>query len=266
MPKRIGVGFGLNTRLAWVVLFALLLFGSLLFVDWRHIPNKNAGSGFGTLLTAFLAPDLSIENLQRVTSAVWITVSYAVTSLFLAALIGLPLGIIASGVVIGRSKPLLPLAIATRAWLGLTRSVHELIWALIFVAVIGLSPVAGIAAIALPYSGIIGRIFAERLQDVPDPQIVSVGTAGANGVQSLLLARIPSVLPDIISYLFYRLECAIRTASVLSFVGLGGIGFQVHIAMSDLKFDTVATLFYSLLLLILIVDLMSRTVRSRILS
>ena len=183
-----------------------------------------------------------------------------------AIFLGLSLGLIASGTLFPRGKLGLLILIATRAFLGATRSIHELVWALLLVVAIGLSPTAGILAIALPYSGTIGRIFAEQLQDVPDNQLKAMRSSGANNGQALLLARIPSVLPDTVSYLFYRFECAIRTASVLSFVGLGGIGFQIHIALSDLKFESVATLLYTLIALILFVELTSNSVRKRLLS
>jgi phosphonate transport system permease protein len=79
-------------------------------------------------------------------------------------------------------------------------------------------------------------------------------------------ARIPSVLPDITSYLFYRFECAVRTAAVLSFVGLGGIGFQIHIALSDLKFETVATLLYTLVILVVAIDVFGGFIRKRMIA
>lgn len=256
----------LENRRVWILFFVALLMWSASPVDWVNLTNEGAGSAIRSIVGSFLAPDLSPKTMGEVIQAMWITLAYAVTALSLAIFFGLPLGLIASGVLSTDQRFVLALAVFVRAYLGIIRSIHELIWALLFVSAFGLSPAAGIIAIALPYSGIIGRIFAERLQDVPEGHITACQVSGASGLKLIALARIPTVLPDTISYLFYRFECAIRTASVLSFIGLGGIGFQVHIAMSDLKFETVATLFYSLLALILIVGLIGRSVRKRLLT
>lgn len=247
-----------------MVFFAVLTVWSATNVEWSNLFNSSAGSSLGSIVLALVSPDMSINNLGTVVDAAWTTVAYAVTSLSLAIAFGIPLGAIASGTISHPGRVGVLVAVATRAILGLSRSIHELIWALLFVAALGLSPAAGILAIALPYAGIIGRIVAEKLQDVPQQQVQSIESTGATGLQQFFIARLPSILPETISYLFYRFECAIRTASVLSFVGLGGIGFQVHLALNDLKFDRVGTLLYSLLILILLVDLLSRSVRKRL--
>jgi len=247
-----------------MIFFAILTAWSAMNVDWSNPVNTGAGSSLGSIALALITPDLSVSNLETVVGAAWTTVAYAATSISLAIVFGIPLGVIASGTVSHPSRMGVLVAVGTRAILGFSRSIHELIWALLFVAALGLSPAAGILAIALPYSGIIGRIVAEKLQDVPERQIQAIESTGATGLQRFFIARLPSILPETISYLFYRFECAIRTASVLSFVGLGGIGFQVHLALNDLKFDKVATLLYSLLILILVVDLLSRSVRKRL--
>lgn len=255
-----------NGRTVWLLVFMVLTTWSAFSIDWSDLTNDGGATALRSILKAFLTPDLSAELLKKVLQASWTTISYAATSMSVAIFLGLSLGLIASGTLFPHGKLGLLILISTRAFLGATRSIHELVWALLLVVAIGLSPTAGILAIALPYSGTIGRIFAEQLQDVPDNQLKAMRSSGANNGQALLLARIPSVLPDTVSYLFYRFECAIRTASVLSFVGLGGIGFQIHIALSDLKFESVATLLYTLIALILFVELTSNSVRKRLLS
>ena len=256
-----------NGRTVWLLVFMALTTWSAFSIDWSDLTNDGGATALRSILRAFLTPDVSAELLKKVLQASWTTISSAATSMSVAIFLGLSLGLIASGTLfLPRGKLGLLILIATRAFLGATRSIHELVWALLLVVAIGLSPTAGILAIALPYSGTIGRIFAEQLQDVPDNQLKAMRSSGANNGQALLLARIPSVLPGTVSYLFYRFECAIRTASVLSFVGLGGIGFQIHIALSDLKFESVATLLYTLIALILFVELTSNSVRKRLLS
>lgn len=151
-----------------------------------------------------------------------------------------------------------------RGVLGFLRAIHELIWALIFVTAFGLSPLAGALAIGIPYGGIIGRILAERLQDVPDAPLQALRSSGASEMQVLIYGRAPAALADMVSYFFYRFECAVRSAAVLSFVGLGGIGFRISIALDDLRFGQVWTLLFALVLIIIAIDTWSAQVRRRL--
>ena len=253
-------------RLRWPIFAVLAVVASLLNVDWSNVSQSGAGSSLQMFATALVTPDLSPTHLESVLGAVWITLAYATTALTLAIVVGIPLGIVASGTVLPSGPFGSAVAIIVRAYIGFIRTIHELIWALLFVVAFGLSPAVGILAIAVPYSGIIARIFAERLQDVPEGQVVAAQTSGATKYQQVAFVRIPSVLPDMVSYLFYRFECAVRTAAVLSFIGLGGIGFRIDIAMKDLDFSAVATLLYTLVALVLVVDLISGSVRKKLLS
>ena len=183
-------------------------------------------------------PDLTPEFLTLAARASWHTMAYAVAGITLAVMIGLPLGVIASGTVVDdssrRRRPLVAAA-------GL-RSVHELVWAVLLVSAIGLSPLAGIFALALPYSGILGRIYAELLQDVPQPPLRALRSAGASPLRVLIYGQLQMALPDMFSYTFYRFECGIRAAAILSFVGIQGLGYQIQLSMHDLLFSQVWTL------------------------
>ena len=134
--------------------------------------------------------------------------------------------------------------------LGGLRAIHELVWALLFVAAIGLSPFAAVLALALPYAGILGRILAEMLQDVPPGPLASLRTTGAGEGKVLLYGRLPMAFPNMVSYALYRFECGIRSAAIMSFVGLGGLGYQIQISLDDLRFAEVWTFVYCLVLLV----------------
>jgi phosphonate transport system permease protein len=250
----------------WALLSVIAVAASISTVDWTSATHAGAGASMRMFVNALITPDISSTTLITAGNAAWITVAYAAAAMSIAIAVGIPLGLIASGTLLSSGISNTTLMISVRAYLGFIRSIHELIWALLLVASFGLSPVVGVLAIAVPYSGIIGRVFAERLQDVPMHQLAAFESTGASSLQMVIGARIPSTLPDITSYLFYRFECAIRTAAVLSFVGLGGIGFQIHIALSDLKFETVATLMYTLVILIVVIDVFSGFVRKRMIA
>jgi phosphonate transport system permease protein len=190
---------------------------------------------------------------------------YAVAGMSIALVIGIPLGIVASGTLIRNRLARYPIVTVTRGFLAASRAVHEIVWAVLFVLALGLSPVAGVFAIGIPYGGILGRIIAERITDAPERPLEALYGSGASPFQILIYGRLPFAAPDLISYLFYRLECAIRAAAVLSFVGLGGLGFRITIALDDLRYDEAWTSIYALVILVAAIDVWSAQVRRRLL-
>ena len=168
--------------------------------------------------------------------ASWHTLAYAVAGMSVAVALGLPLGVLASGFwrrgQVEAARDAGPSWRRVRFLLAAMRSVHELVWALLFVAAVGLSPMAAILALAIPYAGILGRIYAEQIQDVPPEPVAALRSTGASPVRVLLYGYIPMALPDLLSYTFYRLECGIRAAAIMSFVGIDGIGFQLELSMA----------------------------------
>jgi phosphonate transport system permease protein len=198
--------------------------------------------------------------------AAWQTVAYAVAGISLAVLIGLPLSVIASGCAVESSRTGVALAVGARFFLASLRSTHELVWAVLFVAAFGLSSLTAILAIALPYGGILGRIYAELLAEVPGEPLRALRAAGASPFRVFLYGRFPMALPDMLSYGFYRFECAIRAAAIMSFVGIRGLGYEIQLSLHDLLFGQVWTLLLLLVALVVLVDLWSSRVRRSLLS
>ncbi len=238
---------------------------SLLGVDWSEGVFKPRGlSAVVDTLGALFRPDLSPDLLAKAAGAAWQTVAYAVAGMTVALCIGIPLGVIASGA-LAKSRRGAAAQIGTaRGALAFFRAIHELVWALLFVAAIGLSPMAAVLALGIPYGGILGRIYSELLQDVPQAPLEALRRSGASEWRVFLFGRLPMALPDMLSYTFYRFECGIRSAAVLGWVGLGGLGFQVQIALEDLAYARVWTFLWVLVGLVVLVDLWSSQVRRRI--
>lgn len=195
------------------------------------------------------------------------TVVFASAAMTIAVPLGLVLGIVASGQIVENNSPSrYYIIITTRLLLGGMRSIHELVWAVLFVAAIGLSPLAAIISLAIPYAGILGRIYSELIQDVPNEPIETLRSAGASPVKLLMYGYIPLALPDLLSYTFYRFECAIRASAILSFIGIQGIGYEIQLSLHDLLFDQVWTLLIFLVVLIVLVDLWSTNLRRRLMD
>ncbi|MDF2856682.1 MAG: phosphonate transporter permease [Neobacillus sp.] len=247
--------------LSCVLLFVFIW--SLFSVQWTADDLFHAG-GIPTMLQIFeglLHPDLAPDTIIIGFESAWITFAYAVAGMSLAIIYAFIVGILASGTLTSSRFSRIISKIFFRGILGFTRSIHELIWAWLFVAAIGLSPFAAIFALAIPYGGILGRIFADMLTDIPEQPIKALKMTGASRLQTLVYGYLPLVWADFISYTMYRFECAIRSSAIMSFVGLGGLGFQIQLSLADLKYESVWTYVFFLIGLVLFVDLWSSLVR-----
>ena len=252
-------------------LLSLLLVGALLWsltaIDWRGpIVHSGGGATLWDFFQALFPPELSPDFLRLGLLASFQTVAYAVAGISLAVVIGLPLGVVASGGLSRPSKAGGAVVVGVRLLLAATRSIHELVWAVLFVTAFGLSSLSAILAIALPYGGILGRIYAERFNDVPQEPLQALQAAGASPFRVFLYGRLPMALPDLLSYSSYRFECAIRAAAIMSFVGIRGLGHEIQLSLHDIQFSQVWTLLLFLVALVLLVDLWSSRVRQSLLQ
>jgi phosphonate transport system permease protein len=220
----------------------------------------------GSIVKALARVELSPEFLRITAYAAWTTLRFAVAGVTLALAIGLPLGVVASGVLTRSGGRKTASIVVARFVLALLRSIHELVWAWLFVVAIGLSPMAVILALALPYAGILGRVFADALIDVPEEPLRALRSAGASEIKLLVYGRLTIALPDMLGYGFYRFECAIRSAAIFSFVGVQGLGYQIQLSLDDLLWNEVWTLLIALAALVLLVDAWSSQVRRRLVS
>lgn len=154
----------------------------------------------------------------------------------------------------------------SRSVLNLLRAVPELVWALVFVVAVGLGPFPGVLALAAHSTGILGKLYSELFESV-DQQLVEAGrSTGASDLAVLLFVQLPSTLPVLLSYTLFRWECNMRAATLLGFVGAGGIGSQLIISMKLFQYNEVLTLVAAILLLVVLVDLVGQFIRTRILD
>jgi phosphonate transport system permease protein len=251
-------------------LLSLLLLGAIVWslasINWRGpIGHAGGGAALFDFVQALFPPELSAEFLLVGLLATWQTVTFAVASITLAVLIGFPLGVMASGTLAGSPRGKAAMVLV-RLLLASLRSVHELVWAVLFVAAFGFSSLTAILAIALPYAGILGRVYAERLNDAPERPLIALRTGGASPVGVLLYGRLPMAFPDLLSYSFYRFECTIRAAAIMSFIGIRGLGFEIQLSLQDLMFGQVWTLMLFLVGLVVLVDLWSSKIRRSLAS
>ncbi len=252
--------FNNRRKILTILLIAVFLFSLFSVNEGKGFFHTGGYKTLKSMLFSLMKPDLSPEIIILALKSCWETFTYALISIFIALLMALPLAVLASGIFL-KSKVIILIA---RGIIGFFRAIHELIWAWLFVAALGLNPIGAIFALAIPYSGYLGKIFADILIETPKQPITALKLSGAGKFQTLTYGYLPIDFPNMFSYVMYRLECAIRSSSVLSFIGLGGIGFQIQISLQDLKYDQVWTFMFFLIIMILIIDKWSYEIRRRI--
>ena len=154
----------------------------------------------------------------------------------------------------------------SRLLIVLMRSVHELMWAVLFLAAIGLNNLAAVIAIAIPYGGTLAKMFSELVDEAPRDSAHSLRGLGASGFQTYCFALLPRALPDLIAYAFYRFECVLRSSAVLGFFGFPTLGLYIRQSFSATNYGEVWTFLYALLALVILADTWSGAVRKRVLA
>jgi phosphonate transport system permease protein len=154
--------------------------------------------------------------------------------------------------------------LSAKSLLNLLRTIPEMVWALIFVFLVGLGPFPGVLALGVHTGGVLGKLFGEVLEDVDPQPIEALQATGANRLQILFYGIVPQVLPQFVSYTLYRWEVNIRVAAVLGLVGAGGLGQRIHIAISLFLENQLLTLIIAIYILVTIVDYLSAYLRRQV--
>lgn len=154
----------------------------------------------------------------------------------------------------------------SRSVLALFRGIPELMWALLFVVAVGLGPFPGVLALTAHSVGILGKLYAEIFEAVDQRLVEMARVTGASELQVLAFVRFPVTLPVFLSYTLFRWECNMRSATVLGFVGAGGIGTQLMISMKLFMYQEVATLVLAIFALVIAVELVGQYLRTHILD
>ncbi|UVW30251.1 ABC transporter permease [Massilia sp. H6] len=225
----------------------------------------------GMFLRDFLRPALGAEFLAMVLRETWQTVAIATAGLSLALLGAIPATLAVterlsvSRLGTGRMRLGAKLLRQLLRWvLVLLRSVPELVWALLFVRIVGLGPTAGVLAIALTYCGMLAKVYAEILESSDAQATEALLANGAGRLPALLYGALPESSAELVSYTVYRWECAIRGSAVMGFVGAGGLGQRMDESTKMMAGGEVATMLIMFVLLVALADLVSKLLRRRL--
>ncbi|MDO4593517.1 MAG: ABC transporter permease subunit [Comamonadaceae bacterium] len=224
----------------------------LLGMDWLALFTGEAVSAMGEFVSGFFPPDTSRAWLWAVLVGVGETLAISVVGTLLAAVAAL----------------LLALPRFRAPWnvvLNLLRSVPELVWATLTALAVGLGPFAGVLALALHTTGVLGRLYAEALENAPAKPADALRMAGSPRVLAFLYGTLPGAAPQLLAYTLYRWEMNIRMAAILGFVGAGGLGQLLYFKLSLFHYAEASTVIMAMLLLSMAVDQASAWLRRRML-
>jgi phosphonate transport system permease protein len=157
-----------------------------------------------------------------------------------------------------------PVVFAVRRILEIARTVPDLVWALIFLFAFGLGPLAGVLAIAIHTLGAQGKLFAEANENVDQHPIDGVRASGGSWIDEIAIGVVPQVLPNYVSYALWRFEINVRSATIIGFVGAGGIGMELYDSLSLNYYDDAGAILLIVLATVTLIDLVSEWARSRI--
>jgi phosphonate transport system permease protein len=256
-------------RVFWLCAAAVVLGPMLVateFKPWVLFERSNL-KVTGQFLASFLPPAYGTEFLGMVLREAWRTVAIATAGLTLAFVVAVPLTLASTRVLSvsalsGRmaAAPAL-LRQTVRLLLIVLRSVPELVWALVFVRVVGLGPTAGVLAIALTYGGMLGKVYGEILESGETHATETLLRNGSSRLQAFFYGLLPQNAAELTSYTVYRWECAIRSSVVLGFVGAGGLGQQLDNSMKMFNGGEVFTMLAVFVALVALADRVSAGLR-----
>ncbi len=253
--------FDARCRACWfTAAVGVLVVASFVSLDlqWAQFLSLAALRSMGRFVAEFFPPDLSPAFVREVVRGTWETLAMSALGTLLAAAAGLLLALPASRAHAGDAAPA---RWPTRLLLNALRAVPELVWASLLLIAAGLGPFAGTLALAVHTTGVLGRLFAEALENAPSGPAAALRTQGVSSVRVFLYATLPQVLPQLLSYSLYRWENNIRAAAVLGVVGAGGLGQLLSFHMGLFHMGKTATVLAAMLVLVAIVDAMSFAAR-----
>jgi len=252
------------TRLATpamiVAAFAVFVFG---LVDLDFSPAKLfAGlSQLGWITVMMIPPDPG-SSLPAYLSALGETLSIALLGTTIAALVALPFSLLAARNVIPSGWLRFPV----RRFFDSIRGVDTLIWALVWINVVGLGPFAGVLAIALSDFGAFGKLFSEAIEAADRKQVEGIRASGGNALHEIRFGLMPQVLPVIAGQVLYFIESNTRSATIIGIVGAGGIGLQLAEQIRVLEWQKVSFLILMILVAVAAIDWISGKLRFAIIG
>ncbi|MGH8711221.1 MAG: PhnE/PtxC family ABC transporter permease [Burkholderiales bacterium] len=257
-------------RIALTIIVLLLLWPGLHLAEFNpavlfETNNRRIMSQF---VSSFFPLNLSPDFLKLLWKSTLETLALATAGTALAMFIAFP-----AALIVARSLSISRIGPGPGRWMGqfvripmrgiliALRSIPEIVWALLFVRAVGLGPAAGVLAIAITYSGMLGKVYSEILESGDTRPARALLEAGSGRLTAFFYGILPGTLHELVSYSVYRWECAVRASVIMGFVGAGGLGQLMELSMRMLSGGEVSTILLTFLLLVLLADAISAILR-----
>jgi len=215
-------------------------------------------------LVFFTVPRVGFESvtfaMPTILFAIIETVQMAIIGTSLAIVISIPFALLAARNI----SPHPWVYQVSRMLLNWNRAIPDIIFALIFVAAVGLGPFGGVLALAIGSIGFMGKVYAEAIEAIDPQQVKAIQATGANRVQTIFYAVFPQAMPMVTSYSLLLFESNVRSATILGLVGAGGVGFTITKYMSLFQYDKLLGALIFIVLMVTIVDRVSAWLRGKL--
>ena len=245
----------------WLLLIAIIaaVVGSFVYLsmDLFSLSSPESLTQMGRYALRFMSPDLSAGHLQAIGKGALETLAMSALGTLLSVIGGLLLALPAAG------RLGWPMRSLSRLLLNALRAIPELVWAVLMVLAAGLGPNAGTLALALHTTGVLGRLFAEALENTASEPAAAIRLQGGSAWQAFCYGTLPNLWPQLLAYTLYRWENNIRMASILGFVGAGGLGQMLYVSLSLFQEAQASTVILAMLVLVFAVDALSGWSRQR---
>jgi phosphonate transport system permease protein len=249
----------LSTPLVAALAFAIFIFG-LVDLDFSPLRFINGLHQLGWIALLMLPPDPG-SSLPLYLKALGETLSIALLGTTLAALMALPVSLFAARNIVPNL-----IRFPVRRFLDSIRGVDTLIWALVWINVVGLGPFAGVLAIAVSDFGAFGKLFSEAIEGADQKQVEGIRASGGSTLHEIRFGLMPQVLPVIAGQVLYFIESNTRSATIIGIVGAGGIGLQLAEQIRVLEWQKVSFLILMILIAVAIIDYISGKLRFAIIG
>ncbi len=249
-----------NPRLRWAIYGGSLVYLALAFasvdVNWTRVyEGMDRGLRF---VEGFLVPDF-LSRWGDIAQGMEESLTMTVTATVVGILVSVPIGIGAA-----RNIAPLPIYLACRGIIALSRSFQEIIIAILFVAMFGFGPFAGFLTLSFATIGFLAKLLAEDIEDIDEAQAEAIRSTGAGWWQVVNYGIQPQVMPRLIGLSLYRLDINFRESSVIGIVGAGGIGATLNTAMDRYEYDSAAAILILIIVIVMLAEYGSSIIRQRV--
>lgn len=249
---------------AYLVIIAILLIVTFSFFNIDFSGITISQEFIQPIIDGMLNPEWAFVNTggsEDLISLLIVTISIGLLGTLIGAIIALPLSFLAAKN-LWHEGSLVPKF--GKFLFDVLRSFPELVYAIVFVRVVGPGPFAGVLAIGVSQIGMLGKLFAESMEALPEDSVESMEAVGANFWQTMVYARLPILNPIYSSYILNHFEIAVRSAAVLGLVGAGGIGAPLVFAIQARRWPRVSIILLGIILLVFVIDAITGYVRKRL--